>query len=502
MTQDIKGPFIVVLDSGKIVDQFKTLKSAQFYANHNDGEAISKEEHELLNENKEILVEAKLNEFVSTVTKEIMNFIKSTLSIWKRNSEKQIQRFLKQYTFPMKLAVEFVVARGTDIDDIMFSGESKEYGNYNSKLKLKLLINPNDEPTIYNELTGRIKGLLFHELEHKTQEGINRISDRPSLTDEEQRMYSRALDSGDFVSYFTNKLEVPAYIKQMYNVAKFYKKPVSVVIDYFLDGAVDAEYITKEEKEKITKVWSDEIKRLYPSAKFVSENKLSLSQLLLEVKLDGFVSDVSNELLQYVKKSKDHYATGQEKKYGALDKKTGYRTKEFKRYEAPLDFTLYVALNRKEKVSEAGFFVDATTDNSGDDDNVLVSIAIDPSQEPKVYSTMLGHIKDTLRHEFEHLTQDGINRIDDRETPSSNSLRSKITTSKKDQYKYFLLQDEIPAMVHGLYTRAKYEKKPLKNVFDDYLTEFIKHGTLTSEQKEHIIKVWMNYAKTKISSLK
>ena len=225
------------------------------------------EENKNENFNDELILES-FDQFVGFATKELMNFIKLSKIKYDKNNNKQIQKLIKQYTYPLKLTLKITIARGNDIEDMEFAGESKEYYNGRSSLKINIFMNPNDEPEIYNELTGRIKGIIHHELEHKTQEGINRIKDRPRLTDDEQLLYYKALINNNFFEYFTNKLEIPAYAKQMYSVAKFYKRTIDDIIDNYLTGAIESGRINEQEKEKIKKIWIDEIKRKYPKAKF------------------------------------------------------------------------------------------------------------------------------------------------------------------------------------------------------------------------------------------
>jgi hypothetical protein len=53
-----------------------------------------------------------------------------------------------------------------------------------------------------------------------------------------------------------------------------------------------------------------------------------------------------------------------------------------------------------------------------------------------------------------------------------------------------LLQKEQPAMIQGLYFRAKKERKPYTEVVNSYLDIWVANGTITSKQKETIIKRW------------
>jgi len=63
-------------------------------------------------------------------------------------------------------------------------------------------------------------------------------------------------------------------------------------------------------------------------------------------------------------------------------------------------------------------------------------------------------LANTLRHEIEHITQSGLNTLPGKYLPDDQLLRETATTSE-----YHLLDKEIPAMLHGLHTQAKKERK-------------------------------------------
>ena len=215
-----------------------------------------------------ILVEGRYDKISGNIMDEILSFLKKSKQIFDKDNNKQIQTLIKKYSYPLIFTFKLTIGRAYDIEDPELSAQILTKTNNVNYLEAVILINPKDEPTKYNWISGKIKGLIRHELEHATQEGINRIKDRPSLTDEEQELYSKALENGDFISYFTNKMEVPAHVKQMYTVAKFYKVSIDVAIDDFLGEAVKAEYISEEEKIIITNNWISYIKKNLPAAQF------------------------------------------------------------------------------------------------------------------------------------------------------------------------------------------------------------------------------------------
>ena len=100
-------------------------------------------------------------------------------------------------------------------------------------------------------------------------------------------------------------------------------------------------------------------------------------------------------------------------------------------------------------------------------------------------------LNDVVRHELEHITQVGKNKIAGRVKPSTSRQRE---LSQKD-YRYFLLRDEIPAMVAGMYRQAKTQKKELDIVFSNYLDYFIEIGQMTEEQKTLVMDTWIDYVK-------
>jgi hypothetical protein len=444
----------------------------------------------------EVLLESKLSKITNVLERETFNFLNRSLEKYKKDSKKyEKQIFENVYSYPLRFRVRIIVMRDINAqhDVATVSGQSSEKKN-TSYLDLIITLNPEDEPQVYNTIRPDIKGFFRHELEHKIQFGMNKVANKPILTAEEDQAYINALDRDDIYSYFVNKLEVPAYVKQMYAVAKTKKISFQDQCEHYLNNAMLLDYINDDEKNKILEVWYEYAKKELPALNLESKGN-QLVTLLLEIKLDGFVSQISNSIMNFIRQSREWHIIGMDKKIGPLDKSTGYRIKRFADYETPINFTLYFAIQRTNKVSKIGFVIDANSGDFNDDPNILLSVTLDPNQEPKVYSTLLGYIKDVLRHELEHMTQVGINQIEGREKPELEKIRAKINKSKTDKYKYFLLRDEIPAMVKGMETRAKYEKKPIDLIFSEYLDYFIEQNMITEEQKSIVMKVWIDYVK-------
>ena len=95
-------------------------------------------------------------------------------------------------------------------------------------------------------------------------------------------------------------------------------------------------------------------------------------------------------------------------------------------------------------------------------------------------------LANTLRHEIEHITQSGLNTLPGKYLPDDQLLRETATTEE-----YHLLDKEIPAMLHGLHTQAKKERKPFLEKVNEYLDD-----TYLLESDIELIKsIWISKAK-------
>ena len=68
--------------------------------------------------------------------------------------------------------------------------------------------------------------------------------------------------------------------------------------------------------------------------------------------------------------------------------------------------------------------------------------------------------------------------------------RNKINQGELEKYNYWLLQKEQPAMIQGLYTRAKKTRMPFAQVVKNYLDIWVRNGVINDEQRETILNNW------------
>ena len=157
------------------------------------------------------------------------------------------------------------------------------------------------------------------------------------------------------------------------------------------------------------------------------------------------------------------------------------------------------------EITDGEYFVDGGANSGYDDDGEeitpLLSVKFKIPKNPD-WQKVSFDIKDVVRHELEHLTQDGLNVkggvVSDNPKlarPSKQMSDDKIVRNSIDigllpAADYFLLEKEIDAMLQGLYFKAKKSKRPFKDVINDYLNIFINNGKITSEEKEEILNLW------------
>lgn len=143
--------------------------------------------------------------------------------------------------------------------------------------------------------------------------------------------------------------------------------------------------------------------------------------------------------------------------------------------------------------SEYGYSIDANAHFNHQElshPRIVIHLVLDPKQEPHLYAKLFSRLFDILVHETTHLEQVGAGREPFNQMPSNPKERE---LSKKS-YKYFLLDDEVESMVNGMYVSSIEQKKPLDEVFDDYLQPFIESNYITPAEYQKVMQRWVTHA--------
>jgi len=146
-----------------------------------------------------------------------------------------------------------------------------------------------------------------------------------------------------------------------------------------------------------------------------------------------------------------------------------------------------------EFVDEDIYSVDggANAGNQDEDAFIHADFKIDTQQLPKLWEKIAFDLKDFMRHEIEHLTQQGTNLIASKKRNSDQARREKIKAGELPTSKYPTLRSEIEPMLQGMYFSAKKQRRPFIDVINDW---FESRG-FSQEEKRSVLKIWKPYLK-------
>jgi hypothetical protein len=238
---------------------------------------------------------------------------------------------------------------------------------------------------------------------------------------------------------------------------------------------------------------------------------ISLKTLIIEGRYDSIVTDLSRKMLRVVK---DSYSATQDpngmfagqkiyfksdEKVPNIDDDAQFEKIYFEEVEnptIPLDFYVSLKVQWAQGLKDYRYGGDAynSTKRVSDEPPLIeIRFEMDPADWPQVLSKTAMHLGDLLRHEIEHTTQSGWNTKSSKFMPSDMNRRSKINSGELSAVNYFLLKKEIPAMIHGLHTKAKKSKQPFKQVVEKYLTGWVNQKAITADEMQTILTTWRKW---------
>ena len=238
---------------------------------------------------------------------------------------------------------------------------------------------------------------------------------------------------------------------------------------------------------------------------------ITMKSLIIEGRYDSLITTLSNKLLQIIK---DSYAATTDPDGMFAGEKIYFKRGEtladinddaeqdkiyFEEIEndtIPVEFYLALKVQWIEDLpsfSSGGDIFNQTTKHADELPLIEIRFKINPESYPRILSEIAMQLRDTLRHEIEHATQSGWNMINSKFIYSDQAMRTKIESGDLPAARYFTLPKEIPAMIQGLYFKAKKSKTPFKDVVNEYLDIWLSDNTITLQDKEFILKTWRKY---------
>ena len=227
-----------------------------------------------------------------------------------------------------------------------------------------------------------------------------------------------------------------------------------------------------------------------------------LAQGLEEEQLtEGRYDKLTNELSSFAfELMKDGYDVGRKVVdelfvVGPADEEVDIVSDEFK-----FDFVVQATYTEDTYKVDGG--ANAGFDDDGDEIQPLLTVRFKIPKDID-WQTVSFDLKDVIRHELEHLTQDGENLKGgtDSDDPrlvrpskymeDDEFIRDMIDANLLPKSDYFKLEKEIDAMLQGLYFKAKKSRKPYLEVIDDYLDK----QPVNPQERKDILDLWAKRAK-------
>jgi len=235
---------------------------------------------------------------------------------------------------------------------------------------------------------------------------------------------------------------------------------------------------------------------------------ISMKTLIVEGRYDALVTKLSRELLAIVKLShiavndprgqfagKQIYFKDNAPAIESADYPEIY-FREIENEEIPAEFYLTLKIQWVDDLPgglrKGGDAFNDTEDHITDDGApplIEIRLELDSKLYPNILSDVAMALRDTLRHEIEHITQSGWNLKQGKYLRSDQHLRKKIAAGDLPAYRYFTLPKEVDANLQGLYLQAKKSRRPFAQVVNQYLDSFVPQH-LSDTDKEIVLKVW------------
>jgi hypothetical protein len=225
---------------------------------------------------------------------------------------------------------------------------------------------------------------------------------------------------------------------------------------------------------------------------YARELAQGLEEVLTEGRYDKFTNELSRLAFELIK---DGYDVGKKVVdetfvVGPEDEEVDIVSDNFE-----FDFTVQAVYTEDTYTVDGG--ANAGYDDEGDEITPLLNVRFEIPKDID-WQTVSFDLKDVIRHELEHLTQDGVNVRGGKQLADDSMLRKMIDANLLPKAAYFKLEKEVDAMLQGLYLKAKKSKQPFLATIDNYLDK----QPLTQEERKEILDLWAKRAKVlSLSSL-
>jgi len=189
------------------------------------------------------------------------------------------------------------------------------------------------------------------------------------------------------------------------------------------------------------------------------------------------------------------------KGYSGGMKEINYMDQVEDKLEFDLDATIYI--DKKFKGFEV---LDGTGADGRDEDDdgdfqtpfINIYFGINPEWLPGEWSEVYFHLADVMRHEMEHITQDGKDTGNYRmgkPNEDDSELRTYITMGLLPKSQYLMLPKEVDANLQGLRYEAKKRKVSMSDTVNRYLDTQEQGGVIDGTERKEVLDLWRRRAK-------
>ena len=220
-------------------------------------------------------------------------------------------------------------------------------------------------------------------------------------------------------------------------------------------------------KKKFESLKSEMVQRDTVTEKNVVFSKNWWSNLIVEGRYDNLVTTLSRDIVNQLKSGK-----------GTRNYQTSFTIDRGGDNTADIDLTVKFKPKQNWELAYE-------TKGSADIQEMEVIITFNSALMPQSLNGLIPELKETLRHEIEHISQ-------------TNFQGKKLfNTSSLPFYKYLLAPHEIPAFTRGLYKRAKTKRITIDAAMDEWFQENIRNFSSQRDTEWNMVKsAWLDYART------
>jgi len=161
--------------------------------------------------------------------------------------------------------------KGFAIDATIRMNKSDKYV---PELTFHVIVDPNREPSVYNDLYARLVDILVHEINHIDQAGINQ---NPFNNAPEEQSHRKKSEKS--YRYFLLRDEMESMIEGFHARAEIEDIPLDYIFIDYLQPFVLSKFINSEEYHDVLERWIKHAVERYPNAKFSQQAQKIINSL-------------------------------------------------------------------------------------------------------------------------------------------------------------------------------------------------------------------------------